>query len=67
MAKYNQLLRIEEELGDTYFPGKKHLNKIIFIIIFKEPFDLLDGFFFNNTNIINFLFLMLLSLDLVDY
>jgi enolase len=24
MAKYNQLLRIEEELGDTaYFPGKK--------------------------------------------
>jgi enolase len=24
MAKYNQLLRIEEELGDTaYFPAKK--------------------------------------------
>jgi enolase len=22
MAKYNQLLRIEEELGDTAFPGK---------------------------------------------
>jgi enolase len=27
MAKYNQLLRIEEELGDTaYFPGKKALR-----------------------------------------
>ena len=27
MAKYNQLLRIEEELGDTaYFPGKKAFN-----------------------------------------
>jgi enolase len=27
MAKYNQLLRIEEELGDTaYFPGKKKLK-----------------------------------------
>jgi enolase len=23
MAKYNQLLRIEEELGIQYFPGKK--------------------------------------------
>jgi enolase len=36
MAKYNQLLRIEEELGDTaYFPGKKSVqDKIIVIILF---------------------------------
>jgi enolase len=27
MAKYNQLLRIEEELGNSaYFPGKMHLR-----------------------------------------
>jgi hypothetical protein len=33
MAKYNQLLRIEEELGDTAFPGIKALNKIIFCVL----------------------------------
>jgi enolase len=41
MAKYNQLLRIEEELGT-----RKILEKIIFsTIIFKEPFDLFGWLF----------------------
>jgi hypothetical protein len=36
MAKYNQLLRIEEELGDTaYFPGKKRSDKIIVLFLYK--------------------------------